>query len=252
MSSRVAIEILDAPSILRLKRACQVASQTLEAVAAFIRPGITTAQIDQLVRQDTASRGGHPSQLGYHGFPAAVCTSVNEVVCHGIPNKGRALKDGDIINVDITTQFDGFHGDTSRTFLVGHPSEQALRLVKTTQLCLEAGIGAVRPGARIGDIGHAIERVAHRAGCSVVREFCGHGIGRRMHMEPEVPHFGQAGRGVLLRPGMAFTIEPMINLGKAEVRNMSDGWTVVTRDGSLSAQFEHTVLVTHDGCEVLT
>jgi methionyl aminopeptidase len=235
-----------------LRRAGKAAAATLAAVGARLAPGVTTAEIDAWVREDTARRGGKPSQLGYRGFPAAVCTSRNHVVCHGIPNPGDHLADGDIVNVDVTTELDGFHGDTSATFFIGEPSPEARRLVEVARACRDAGIAVVRDGARIGDIGAAVQEVAHRAGCGVVRDLCGHGIGRTMHAPPQVPHYGRRGMGMRLRAGMVFTIEPMINLGRPEVRFLDDGWTVVTADGSLSAQFEHTILVTRDGHEVLT
>jgi methionyl aminopeptidase len=235
-----------------LRRAGRAAAETLAFVATRIAPGVTTAEIDAWVREDTERRGGTPSQLGYQGFPAAVCTSRNEVVCHGIPRRGERLREGDIVNVDVTTKLDGFHGDTSATFFVGEPSAEARRLVAVARACRDAGVAVVRQGARLGDVGAAIEELARREGCSVVRAFGGHGIGRVMHAEPHVPHFGRRGTGARLYAGMAFTIEPMINLGGAEVRVLDDGWTVVTADGSLSAQFEHTVLVMEDGYEVLT
>jgi methionyl aminopeptidase len=213
---------------------------------------MTTRDIDRLVREDTARRGGVPSQLGYRGFPAAVCTSVNEVVCHGIPSPRRVLADGDIVNVDVTTYLDGFHGDTSATFVIGRASPEAERLVSIARACRDAGIAVVRHGARIGDIGAAIVEVARAHGVSVVRELCGHGIGRTMHAAPEVPHVGTRGTGPKLVRGMALTVEPMINLGRADVVFLDDGWTVITADGSLSAQFEHTVIVTDAGCEITT
>ncbi|HEX6240322.1 MAG TPA: type I methionyl aminopeptidase, partial [Polyangiales bacterium] len=193
-----------------------------------------------------------PSQLGYKGFPAAVCTSRNQVVCHGIPSSRERLEEGDIVNVDVTSELGGFHGDTSATFVLGAGSAEALHVRDVARRCLLAGIAEVRPGARLGDVGAAIEELARREGCSVVRDFGGHGIGRRMHMEPHVSHVGPRNSGVRLKPGMAFTIEPMVNLGGPEVRLLDDGWTVLTLDGSLSAQFEHTVYVTESGCEVLT
>ena len=235
-----------------LRAAARVAAETLKWVGERLQVGMSTRDIDLLVRQDTARRGGQPSQLGYHGFPAAACTSRNQVVCHGIPSANEHLRDGDIINVDVTTYYGGFHGDTSATFMIGQPSVEAARLVETTQRALWAGIEQVRPNARLGDLGAAISDVAQRAGCSVVRDFGGHGIGRHMHMDPHVSHFGERGRGLRLKPGMTFTIEPMLNLGGPEVRFLDDGWTVVTADGQLSAQFEHTVYVTHTGYEVLT
>lgn len=246
------VEIYSAREQQGLRRAGRVAAATLAWVGARLRAGMTTREIDRLVREDTARRGGAPSQLGYHGFPAAVCTSRNHVVCHGIPNERDRLEPGDIVNVDVTTLFGGFHGDTSATFVIGEPSPEARHVVAVARACRDAGVAAVRDGARLGDIGHAIQAVAERAGCSVVREYGGHGIGRAMHAPPHVAHFGVPGTGMRVRAGMAFTIEPMVNLGGAAVRLLDDGWTVVTADGSLSAQFEHTVLVTREGCEVLT
>ena len=241
------------PSELQaLRRAGRLAAETLAAVGAQLCAGMTTADIDRLVREDTARRGARPSQLGYHGFPATVCTSRNQVVCHGVPSARERLVDGDIINVDVTSELAGFHGDTSATFAIGQVSIEARQLMDVAQRCLWAGIAQVRPGARLGDIGASIAELAASAGCSVVRDYGGHGIGRHMHMDPHVPHFGMRGTGLRLKPGMTFTIEPMINRGQPQVRQLSDGWTVVTADGSLSAQFEHTVHVTQDGCEVLT
>ena len=235
-----------------LRAASRVAAQTLQFVGERLKAGMSTRDIDMLVREDTARRGGQPSQLGYHGFPASVCTSRNQVVCHGIPSANEHLVDGDIINVDVTTYYGGFHGDTSATFVIGNASADAVRLVEITKRAMWAGIEQVRPNARLGDIGAAISELAEREGCSVVRDFGGHGIGRHMHMDPHVSHFGQRGKGLRLKPGMTFTIEPMINLGRREVRILEDEWTVVTADGSLSAQFEHTIHVTHTGHEVLT
>jgi methionyl aminopeptidase len=248
----VAVEIHDRRAIERLKRAGRAAAGTLQRVGARLAPGVTTADIDAWVRDDTARLGGKPSQLGYHGFPAAVCTSRNEVVCHGIPRRTDVLADGDILNVDVTTELDGYHGDTSATFFVGEPSAEARHVVEVARRCRDAGVEVVRPGARLGDVGAAIAELARKEGCTVVRDYGGHGIGRKMHMPPHVSHVGQRGSGMRLRAGMVFTIEPMINLGGAEVRVLADGWTVVTRDGALSAQFEHTVLVTDDGALVLT
>jgi methionyl aminopeptidase len=246
------MEILGPGEIAKMRRAGAAAAATLARVGERLGAGVTTAQIDRWVRDHTRELGATPSQLGYQGFPAAVCTSRNQVVCHGIPRSDEVLEPGDIVNVDVTTCLDGYHGDTSATFAIGAPSPEATHVVSVARRCLEAGIGAVREGARLGDVGAAIHELATREGCSVVREFGGHGIGRRMHMEPHVPHFGQPGTGARLRAGMCFTVEPMINLGGATVRVLEDGWTVVTADGSLSAQFEHTVLVTSNGAEVLT
>jgi methionyl aminopeptidase len=246
------IEILAPEDVARLRRAGAAAASTLAHVGARLRAGVTTKQIDQWVRAHTRSLGGSPSQLGYQGFPAAVCTSRNHVVCHGIPRADELLRDGDIVNVDVTTNLAGFHGDTSATFVIGHASREALHVVDVARRCRDLGVSCVREGVRLGDVGAEIEALAKREGCSVVRDFGGHGIGRAMHQEPHVPHIGPRGVGTRLRAGMALTIEPMINLGAPAVRVLDDGWTVVTADGALSAQFEHTVLVTRDGCEVMT
>ncbi|HVY39311.1 MAG TPA: type I methionyl aminopeptidase [Polyangia bacterium] len=248
----MAIEILGAAEVAAMRRAGRAAAGTLALVGARLAPGVSTGDIDAWVRADTARRRGRPSQLGFHGFPAAVCTSRNAVVCHGIPDPQERLVPGDIINVDVTTDLDGFHGDTSATFFVGEPSAEARHVVETARRCRAAGIAEVRDGVRLGDVGAAIEELAAREGCTVVRDFGGHGIGRRMHTPPTVLHVGPRGMGLRLREGMAITIEPMINLGAPDVRQLDDGWTIVTADGSLSAQFEHTVLVTRQGCEILT
>ncbi|HEX8536774.1 MAG TPA: type I methionyl aminopeptidase [Cystobacter sp.] len=246
------IPLLKGMDVERLRRAGRAAAGTLAHVAARLTPGISTADIDTWVREDTARRGGTPSQLGYKGFPAAVCTSRNHVVCHGIPRRDERLEPGDIVNVDVTTCLEGFHGDTSATFLIGEVSAEARHVVDVARRCRDAGVAVVRHGARLGDIGAAIEELARQEGCSVVREFGGHGIGHQMHGPPHVSHVGRRGTGITLRSGMVITIEPMVNLGRAEIRVLPDGWTVLTEDGSLSAQFEHTVLVTREGCEILT
>jgi methionyl aminopeptidase len=246
------IEILRPAEVDLLRAAGASAALTLQLVGERLEPGVSTKQIDRWVREHTRALGGTPSQLGYQGFPAAVCTSRNAVVCHGIPREDEIVASGDIINVDVTTCLGGFHGDTSRTFIVGEASSEARHVVAVAERCRDAGIAVVREGARLGDIGAAIEELARREGCSVVRELGGHGIGRAMHMDPHVPHFGSRGSGLRLRAGMALTIEPMINLRGAAVRVLSDGWTVVTADGALSAQFEHTVLVTRSGYELMT
>ena len=233
-------------------RAGQIAAETLAWVGAQLRTGITTKQIDHWVRDDTRRRGGRPSQLGYKGFSAAVCTSVNQVVCHGVPRADMVLREGDIINIDVTTEVDGFHGDTSETFTIGQVSDEAKRLVHTARLCRDRAISLVAPGARLGDIGAEIQRFAESNGFSVVKDYTGHGIGRSMHQPPEIRHYGKKGTGLRLYEGMAFTIEPMINAGAENVRVLDDRWTVVTADGSLSAQFEHTVIVTHDGVLITT
>lgn len=248
----MAIERFNAEEQRKLRAAGRAAAATLAHVGERLRPGIRTADIDRWVREHTRALGGTPSQLGYQGFPAAVCTSRNAVVCHGIPSPHEVLEPGDIVNVDVTTCLNGFHGDTSATFVVGEASAEARHVVDVARRCLLAGIAAVRADARLGDIGAAIVELATREGCTVVRDYGGHGIGRRMHTEPHVSHVGVRGEGPRLRAGMAITIEPMICLGSPEVRTLADGWTVVTADGKWTAQFEHTVLVTEGGAEILT
>ncbi len=245
------IHIKTPEEIEAMRPACRHAARALVMIESHIRPGVTTDEINDLIHAFTVEQGAIPAPLNYHGFPKSVCTSVNHVVCHGIPGPKR-LKDGDIINVDVTSIIDGWHGDTSKTFYVGTPRVKARKVVEVARRALEIGIAAVRPGARLGDIGHAIQQYVESEKCSVVREYCGHGIGRQFHEEPQVLHYGRPGTGVELKPGMVFTIEPMVNLGKPGVKLLKDGWTVVTRDKSLSAQFEHTLAVTEDGCEILT
>lgn len=230
----------------------KMAGETLSLVGGMLKPGITTEDINTFVHEDTIRRGAVPAPLNYKGFPKSVCTSINDVVCHGIPDPKRVLEDGDIINVDVTHIYGGFHGDTSATFYVGKPADEAVKVTETARKCLQLGIDEVRPGARIGDIGAAIQEFAEAQGLSVVRDFVGHGIGRTFHCEPQISHVGQRGRGPRMRPGMIFTIEPMINTGTYKCEILDDGWTAVTQDGSLSAQFEHTILVTETGHEVLT
>jgi methionyl aminopeptidase len=245
------VEIKTAREIEAMREVGRMAADTLCLVGDMIRPGITTDDINTFVHADTLRRGARPAPLNYKGYPKSVCTSVNEVVCHGIPGP-RMLREGDIINVDITHIYKGFHGDTSATFYVGEPRPDAIRVTEVARKSLELAIEQVRPGNRLGDIGAAIKEFAESHRCSVVRDFVGHGIGRTFHDEPKVSHVGSWGRGHRLRPGMTFTIEPMINLGVYGVRILDDQWTAVTEDGALSAQFEHTVLVTDTGCEVLT
>lgn len=247
----MSVEIKSARDIEAMRVVGRMAAETLCAVGAALRPGMTTDDINTFVYEDTIRRGAQPSQLGYNGFPKSVCTSRNHVVCHGIPGP-EVLMPGDIINVDVTSFFGGFHGDTSATFYIGTPSPEARHVTEVTRRCLALGIEQVRDGARLGDIGAAILEHAEANGCSVVRELVGHGIGRKMHIAPQVSHVGQRNSGLRLKAGMVFTIEPMINLGSSEVEFLADGWTVVTRDRSLSAQFEHTVVVTRTGCEILT
>lgn len=246
------IEILSPSEIERMRRAGRVAASTLAFIGSQLKAGMSTGDIDRLVRQDTQRRGGRPSQLGYNGFPAAVCTSRNHVVCHGIPSDFEWLEVGDIINVDVTTELDGYHGDTSAMFVIGEASEQARRLIDVARRCRDAGIAVIREGARLGDIGAAIQELAKSEGVSVVTELGGHGIGRAMHGDPHVSHVGRRGTGPRLKAGMALTVEPMVNLGGADVEFLDDEWTVVTADGSLSAQWEHTVVVTADGHEIMT
>ncbi len=237
-----------------MRVACKLAADTLLMVGENLRPGMTTEDVNTLVHEYTIAHGARPAPLNYRGFPKSVCTSLNNVICHGIPG-GQVLKDGDILNVDVTPVLpakNGWHGDTNATFYIGEPSEHAKHVVEIARECLELGIAAVEPGATLGDVGWAIQRHAERNDCSVVREYTGHGIGRRFHSEPAVRHYGQPGTGLRLRRGMTFTIEPMINLGRQGCRLLDDGWTVLTSDGSLSAQFEHTVVVSRRGCEVLT
>ena len=235
-----------------MRLACAKAAETLLAVGEFLKPGITTDDIDRFVHEDTLARGGYPAPLNYRGFPKSVCTSVNEIVCHGIPS-AQVLKDGDIINVDVTTIYKGFHGDTSATFYVGSPSATARKVTECSRRALAIGIEQVREGGTLGDVGAAIQQFVEGEGFSVVRDFVGHGIGRRFHEDPQVKHYGKRGTGERLRAGMIFTIEPMVNQGTYAVEvDPNDKWTVRTADRGLSAQFEHTVLVTKKGCEVLT
>ena len=240
-----------------MRVACRLASEVLDMLTPLVKAGVTTQQLDKLALDYIVNVQGCISATvgyappGYPPFPSSICTSVNHVVCHGIPNE-RALKDGDIVNIDVTVIKDGWHGDTSRMFIVGTGSIQAKRLVQLTYEAMWKGIVRVKPGVRLGDIGHSIQTFAESQGFSVVREFCGHGIGRKFHEEPQVLHYGRPGTMDELRPGMTFTIEPMINAGRREIRELGDGWTIVTKDRSLSAQWEHTVLVTDSGYEVLT
>jgi methionyl aminopeptidase len=234
-----------------MRRAGRLAAEILDALAPLVQPGVSTQAIDDVVRQMTLDGGALPATLGYRGYAHSCCISANHVVCHGIPSD-KTLKDGDIVNIDVTPLLDGWHGDSSRMYLVGDVPLKARRLVDVTYECLMIGIAQARPGARLGDIGAAIQRHAEAHRYGVVREFCGHGVGRLFHDAPEIVHAAVAGTGPVLKPGMFFTIEPMINLGKAPVRMLDDGWTAVTRDRSLSAQFEHSIGITEDGCEIFT
>ncbi|HEX4738945.1 MAG TPA: type I methionyl aminopeptidase [Allosphingosinicella sp.] len=234
-----------------MRRAGRAAAEVLDALVAHVVPGVTTQEIDDIVYREMRARGGVPATLGYRGFTGSCCTSINHVVCHGIPGD-RVLKDGDIVNIDVTIFLDGWHGDTSRMFLVGDVSVRAKRLVDVTYECMMIGIEQARPGNHLGDIGAAIQAYAEKHRYGVVRDFCGHGLGRVFHDTPEVVHAGVRGTGPELKPGMFFTIEPMINIGKPGVKVLEDGWTAVTRDRTLSAQFEHSVGITEDGCEIFT
>ena len=237
--------------IERMRRAGRAAAQVLETVGTAIAPGVATDELDAIGHETYVALGGYPSTLNYRGYPKSLCTSVNEVICHGIPDD-RPLSDGDIVNVDVTIFLDGVHGDTNATFLVGDVDASSKRLVKVTSECLEAGIGAVRPGEPLSAIGRAIESHAHRYDLGVVRTFVGHGIGEQFHTEPSVPHYYEPRASTVLEPGMVFTIEPMITMGSPREEIWDDGWTAVTTDGARTAQFEHTLLVTPGGAEVLT
>lgn len=246
------ISIKTPVEIKKMRRASQLAAEVLEMIGAHVRPGTTTEALDRICHEYIVDeQKAIPAPLNYRGFPKSICTSVNHVVCHGIPD-GRRLRNGDLLNIDVTVIKDGYHGDTSKMYNVGRPSSRALRLAEISYECLRRGIAAVAPGKDLGEIGRAIEEYAHSRHCSVVEEYCGHGIGRDFHEDPQVLHYWTGETGICLQEGMTFTVEPMINAGKRHVRLLRDDWTVVTRDRSLSAQWEHTVLVTASGCEVLT
>jgi methionyl aminopeptidase len=239
--------------IAKMRVAGALAAEVLELIGQYVKPGVSTEELDRICNEHIVQvQQAIPANVGYKGFPKTICTSVNHVICHGIPDPRKILKDGDIINIDVTVIRDGFHGDTSRMYYVGKPEVRAQRLCTIAYEAMMLGIEQVRPGAHLGDIGHAIQKHAEAAGFSVVREYCGHGIGRVYHEEPQVLHYGRRGAGLMLEKGMCFTVEPMINAGKPGARVLPDGWTVVTRDHSLSAQWEHTVTVTDDGFEILT
>lgn len=246
------VELLSSRELDKMRQAGRLAAELLQHLEPMIKPGVSTLEVNDEAERWTKARGAKSAPLGYKGFPKSICTSINEVVCHGIPNAKQILKEGDIINIDVTPLVDGYHGDTSKTFFVGTPSPKAKKLVEVTQECLMRGIAEVKPGARIGDIGAAIQEYAESEGFSVVRNFAGHGVHRVFHTAPEVLHYGKRGTGMRLKPGMVFTIEPMINEGTWEVEVLKDGWTAVTKDRKLSAQFEHTLAVTEAGVEILT
>lgn len=256
-SNIMSVSLKSPEEIEKMRVAGRLAAEVLDHVTPYVQPGVTTEELDRVCHdymvnvQETIPAPLNYAPPGHRPYPKSICTSVNHQVCHGIPGE-KKLKAGDIVNIDVTVIKDGYHGDTSRMFCVGEPSIQAKRLCEITYECMWRGIRAVQPGAHLGDIGHAIQRHAEGSGFSVVREFCGHGIGRQFHEDPQVLHYGRNGAGIKLQPGMIFTIEPMINAGRAGIRCLADGWTIVTADHSLSAQWEHTVLVTPEGFEVLT
>jgi methionyl aminopeptidase len=245
------IKIHGPGDFIAMRNAGRLAAETLDFVTPHIEPGVTTGELDRLCHDFIVARNAVPAPLGYRGFPKSICTSVNHVVCHGIPSDKR-LQEGDILNIDVTVILDGWHGDTSRMFYVGEVGVKARRLVDATYEAMMRGIAEIRPGATLGDLGHAIQAYAEASRFSVVRDFCGHGLGRVFHDAPSVLHYGDAGTGLALRPGMFFTVEPMINAGRWEVKILADGWTAVTKDKSLSAQFEHSIGVTAEGCEIFT
>ena len=248
----MAVSIKTAAEIEKMRVAGQLAGEVLRMIRPHVKPGITTDELDRICHDYIVNdQQAIPAPLNYRGFPKSICTSINHVICHGIPS-GKALKKGDNLNIDITVIKDGFHGDTSKMFFAGEPPIASERLARISHECMKIGIEIVKPGVRLGDIGHAIQQHAEASNCSIVREYCGHGIGRDFHEDPQVLHYGIPGTGLALVPGMTFTIEPMVNAGKRNTRLLPDGWTVVTKDHSLSAQWEHTILVTADGHEVLT
>jgi methionyl aminopeptidase len=245
------IKLHNAQAFEGMRRAGRLTAEALDLLVAHVRPGVTTQALDDLIHDFAMTHAAYPAPLMYRGYRKGICTSINHVVCHGIPND-KVLRDGDIINIDVTLVLDGWHGDSSRMYLVGEVPRRAARLVEVTHEAMMRGIAAIRPGATTGDIGFAIQSFAEQERCSVVRDFCGHGLGRLFHDEPNILHYGRPGEGVPLKPGMFFTVEPMINLGRPHVKVLGDGWTAVTRDRSLSAQFEHSVAVTPTGVEIFT
>ncbi|MFI5390535.1 MAG: type I methionyl aminopeptidase [Bacteriovoracales bacterium] len=246
------ISIKSPREIELMRQTCALAASTLTYIGPFIKPGVSTEEINQLCHDYIIKHGATPSPLNYNGFPKSVCTSPNEVICHGIPSKNVILKDGDILNVDVTTYLNKFHGDTNKTFFVGNVSSEIKKLVEVTYQCMREGIKTIHPGSHVGDIGAVIEKLAKSHGYSVVEDYCGHGIGREFHEDPQIVHVGQKGKGVKIKEGMTFTVEPMINLGSKFTDLQKDGWTVLTKDRKWSAQFEHTILVTPSGHEILT
>lgn len=250
-NNKMSISIKTPEEIEKMRAAGKLAASVLEMIGEHVKPGVTTEELDDICHKYITDHGAYPAPLNYHGFPKSICTSVNHCVCHGIPGP-KKLKDGDIMNIDVTVKLDGYHGDTSKMFVVGKPSILAERLIRVTQESLYKAIEMVKPGIRLGDFAEVIQKHAEGHGYSIVREYCGHGIGAVFHEDPQILHYGQAGTGEELKPGMCFTIEPMVNAGKRQTKLMKDGWTVLTKDRSLSAQWEHTLLVTENGVEVLT
>ncbi|MDH4467389.1 MAG: type I methionyl aminopeptidase [Bacteriovoracaceae bacterium] len=246
------IIIKNETDIAGMRAAGKLAAQCLNHVANSLRMGISTEELNTIAHQFITAHGAYPAPLNYHGFPKSICTSRNDVICHGIPSLIEVIQDGDIINLDITVRLNGYHGDTSKTYLIGNVNPGTRKLVQVTEECLMESIKQVRDGSRLGDVGAVIQEIAQSNGFTVVRDFCGHGIGLEFHEPPQVLHYGKRGMGVELKAGMIFTIEPMINMGSHRSRVLSDGWTAVTIDGKPSAQFEHTLLVTQHGCEILT
>ncbi len=249
---RERVELKSGEEIARIREASLIVHDVLQEVIAAVAPGVTTVEIDRIAARATAARGAQPAFLGYHGYPAVICISVNDEVVHGIPSSKRVLKEGDIVGLDFGVCYKGFYGDSAYTVPVGEPSPEARRLMDTTREALARAVAAAQPDARLGDLGFAVQALVESRGYSVVRDFVGHGIGRRLHEAPQIPNFGTPGTGMRLRPGMVLAIEPMVNAGGAAVRTLDDGWTVVTQDGSLSAHFEHTVAITDDGPLVLS
>lgn len=246
------IPIRNEDEIQKLREACKLASDVLVMIKPYVKEGVTTGELDKICHDYILTQGATSASLGYHGFPKSVCISLNEVVCHGIPSDDKKLKKGDILNIDVTVIKDGYYGDNSMMYVVGEPSVRDKRLMEVTQESLYIGIRTVKAGIRLKEIGTAIQKYVEKEGFSVVREYCGHGIGTEFHCEPQVVHYAADDGGVVLKEGMVFTIEPMVNSGKKEIRLMGDGWTVKTKDRSHSAQYEHQIVVTKDGCEVLT
>ena len=251
-SARDRIQLKTPEDVARIREACRIVCDVLDALVLAAQPGVTTADLDQLASTLTRERGAAPAFLGYHGYPASLCASVNDEVVHGIPSSRRVLREGDVVGLDFGVVKDGFYGDSARTVAVGQPSPEAMRLLDVTRDALAAGVAAARPGGHVGDIGAAVQAFVEERGFAVVREFVGHGIGRRLHEPPQVPNFGRRGAGASLSPGLVLAIEPMVNAGGRRVEILDDGWTAVTADGSLSAHFEHTVVVTENGPEILT